>query len=157
MPSLNGVMTAATRNAGTSNDLAIAAGQIIAKRVAIGMAAAFDPLQADHTEFNRIMPEKVEAFSTAGIIMLEQSNHAGWELTRIASDEVMTTARATLSIASSINPLEMAQAQGEFAVAWLDRVASTFFAMGMLALGAQEAAMVPIQQTIAANTERLAR
>jgi hypothetical protein len=29
--------------------------------------------------------------------------------------------------------------------------------MGLLALGAQQAAMVPIQQTIAANTERLGK
>ncbi|MEA2726707.1 MAG: hypothetical protein QOF70_1182, partial [Acetobacteraceae bacterium] len=36
MSSLNGVMRAAKRNAGNSNDLAIAAGQIIARRVALG-------------------------------------------------------------------------------------------------------------------------
>jgi hypothetical protein len=29
--------------------------------------------------------------------------------------------------------------------------------MGMLALGVQQAAMVPIQQTVAANAERLGR
>ena len=35
--------------------------------------------------------------------------------------------------------------------------ATNFFAIGLLALGVQQAAMVPIQQTLAANTERLAR
>jgi O-methyltransferase involved in polyketide biosynthesis len=157
MSSLNGVMRAAKRNAGNSNDLAIAAGQIIARRVALGVAAAFDPIGADHAEFGRIMPEKMEAFSAASMIMLEQTNQAGWEITRIASDEVMTTARATLSIAACTSPVAMAEAQSQFALAWFSRAASNFFAMGMLAIGVHEAAMVPIQQTIAANTERLAR
>jgi hypothetical protein len=156
MLSLNGVMSAATRNAETSNDLAMAAGQIIAKRVAMGVAAAFDPMQADHAEFSRMVPEKMEAFSAATRIMLEQSSQAGWEITRIASDEVMTTATATLSIAASVNPMAMAAAQGQFTLAWLTRVTSNFFAMGMLAIGAHEAAMVPFQRTIAANRERLA-
>jgi hypothetical protein len=157
MSSFNGVMTAATRTASSGNELAIAAGQIIAKRVALGVAAAFDPLQADHAEFGRMMPEKMEAFSAASMIMLEQSNQAGWEITRLASDEVMTTARATLSLATCANPVAMAEAQGQFALAWFNRAASNFFAIGLMALGVQQAAMVPIQQTIAANTERLAR
>jgi len=157
MSTFNGIMTAATRNAGTSNDIALAAGQVIAKRVALGVAAAFDPLGADHAEFGRMMPEKMEAFSAAGRIMLEQSNEAGWELTRLASDEVMTTARATLAIAACANPVAMAEAQGQFALAWLNRATSNFFAMGILALGVHQAAMAPIQETVAANTERLGR
>jgi O-methyltransferase involved in polyketide biosynthesis len=157
MASLNTVLNAATRNASSSNDLARAAGQIIAKRVALGVAAALDPTQADHAEFGRMMPEKLEAFSAAGIIMLQQSNEAGWEITRLASDEVMTTARATLSMASWANPVAMAQAQGQFALSWFNRATTNFFAMSMMAFGAHEAAMAPIRQTIAANTQRLAR
>jgi hypothetical protein len=157
MTTLKGVLNAAARNAGASNEIAIAAGQIIARRVALGMAAAFDPVGADHAEFGRMMPEKMEAFSAASRIMLERSNQAGFEITRLASDEVMTTARATLAIAGCANPVEMAEAQSQFALAWFNRAASNFFAVGMLALGVQQAAMVPIQQTVAANTERLGK
>ena len=157
MATLSGVLDAATRNVGAGNDIAVAAGQIIARRVALGMAAAFDPLGADHAEFGRMMPEKMEAFSAAGMIMLEQSNRAGWEITRLASDEVMTTARATVSMAACADPMAIAQAQGQFALDWFNRAATNFFAIGLLALGVQQAAMVPIQQTLAANTERLAR
>lgn len=155
MTTLNGMLDAATRNADTGNDIAIAAGEIIARRVILGIAAALDPMRADHAEFARMMPEKMEAFSAAGMIMLEQSNQFGWECSRIASDEVMTTARATLAMTNCTTPMAMAEAQGQFALAWLNRATSNFFAMGMLALGAQQAAMVPIQQTVAANTERL--
>lgn len=157
MSSLNGMMTAATRNVSSSNALAVAAGQVIAKRVALAVAAALDPLQADHAEFGRIVPEKMEAFSAAGVAALEQSNRAGWEITRLASDEVITAARATFSLAGCANPLAMAEAQSRFALAWFDRAASNFFAIGLLALGVQQAAMVPIEQTIAANTLRLER
>ncbi len=157
MTTLNGVMDAATRNAGTSNDLAMASGQIVARRMALGVAAAFNPMQADHAEFGRMMPEKMEAFSAAGRVMLEQSNQAGWAITRLASDEMMTTARASIAIAGCASPVAIAEAQGRFALDWFNRAASNFFAMGMLALGVQQAAMVPIQQTVAANTERLGR
>ena len=157
MTTLNGVMDAASRNAGTSNDLAMAAGQIVAKRMALGVAAALNPLQADHAEFSRMVPEKMEAFSAAGAIMLEQSNQAGWALTRLASDEVMTTARASIAMAGCGSPVAMAEAQSQFALDWINRATTNFFAMGMLALGVQQAAMVPIQQTITANTERLGR
>jgi hypothetical protein len=157
MTTLNGVLDAAARNASTGNDIAMAAGQIVARRIALGMAAALDPMTADHAEFGRMMPEKMEAFSAAGAIMLEQSNQAGFEISRLASDEIMTTARATFAMAACANPMAMAEAQSKFALAWFNRATTNFFAMGMLALGVQQAAMVPIQQTIAANTERLGR
>lgn len=155
MTTLNGMLDAATRNAGTGNDIAIAAGEVIARRVILGMAAAFDPVRADHAEFARMVPEKMEAFSAAGMIMLEQSNQFGWECSRIAADEVMTTARATLALTGCTTPMAMAEAQGHFALAWFNRAATNLFAMGMLVLGAQQAAMIPIQQAVADNTVRL--
>jgi hypothetical protein len=116
-----------------------------------------DPLRADHTEFERMVPEKVKAFSAAGMIMLEQSGQANRQVTRLASDAAMTTARATMAMAGCSNPVALVQAQGRFALEWFNRAASDFIAMGMLALGAQEAAMLPIQQTVFANAERLGR
>ena len=151
------VFAVATRNASRGGNLAIAASQVLAKRVALGMAAALDPLGADHVEFARIIPEKVEAFSAAGMIMLQQSNQANGQMTRLASDEVVTTARATMAMAGCASPAALAAAQGRFALAWFDRAASNFIAMGMLALSAQDAAMTPIRQMVAANAERLGR
>jgi len=149
------IIEAAARNFGRSNDLALAAGQIVAKRVALGVAAAVDPWRADHDEFHRMMPEKLEAFSAAGMIMLERSSQAGFTMTRLASDEVMTTASATMAMAGCADPLALAEAQGQFALAWFDRAASLMFAMGMLTLHAQDAAMEPIRDAVAANTARL--
>ena len=155
MISLHGVLQVATRNANRGNDLATAAGRIIARRVALGMAAALDPMQADHAEFERMIPEKMEAFSAAGRIMLQKSNQAGEQIIHLASDAFTTATQATVAMTQCTCPATMAWTQSAFAMAWFEKAASNLMAMGMLALGAQEAAMVPFQQIIAANTERL--
>ena len=155
MTSFDTVFDAATQNANSGNDLARAAGEIITKRVALGMAAIIDPMRADHVEFGRMVPEKVEAFSAAGIIMMQQANHAREQIARFASDAVGIATHARLAIAGSANPLEIIENQGHFAAGWFQMATSNFMAMGLLALNAQKAAMLPIQQAIAANAERL--
>jgi Phasin protein len=145
----------ATRSAGRSNDLAIAAGQILTQRVALGMKGALNPWQADHAEFARMVPEKVEAFSAAGMVMLKQSNQANQQLARVVSDEVMTTARATLGMIGCTSPAAFLEAQGKFARAWFDRATSNCIAIGMMTLNAQDAVIAPIRQTVAVNVERL--
>jgi hypothetical protein len=149
------VVETAARNFGRGGDLALAAGQIVARRVALGFAAAIDPWRADHDEFHRMVPEKIEAFSAAGMIMLERSSRTGFTMTRLASDEVLTTASATMAMVGCADPLALAEAQSRYALAWFDRTASTMIAMGMLALHAHDAAMEPIRDAVAANTARL--
>jgi hypothetical protein len=149
------VIAAATENAGRGGDLVAAAGQIVAKRMALGVAAAVDPLRADHAEFGRMVPEKVEALTAAGMIMLGQSSDAGFEITRRASDDIMSAASATLEMAACSNPIALAEAQGKFALSLLDRAAANIIAMSMLALRAHDAAMAPIRETVEANVERL--
>jgi O-methyltransferase involved in polyketide biosynthesis len=149
------VMTAASATAGRSGDLALAAGQIVSKRMALGVAAALDPLAADHAEFGRMVPEKLEAFSAAGMIMLQQSGTAHLRIARLASDAVANTAHAALEIAVSRSPAALLRAQGRYAVEWFNQVASGCAAMGLLALDVQNAAMTPICEAVAANVERL--
>jgi hypothetical protein len=157
MTSFDNVVDAARQNAKSGSDLASAAGQIIAKRVALGVAAIIDPMRADHAEFGRMVPEKIEAFSAAGIILMQQAGQACEHFTRFASDAVGRATRAKLAIAGSANPVEIAEKQGHFAAGWFGMAASNFMTMGLLALNAQKAVMLPIQQTIAANAERLGR
>jgi hypothetical protein len=147
----------ATQNASRYGDIARATTKVIAKRVALGMAAAVDPLAADHVEFGRMVPEKLDAFSAAGMVMLTQSGQAGWQIMRLASDEVMTTVNATMELTGCSTPELFAKWQGNFAHAWFNRMTSSFIMMGILALTAQSAAMSPIQQTVFANADRLGR
>jgi hypothetical protein len=152
---INHVINAATRHAERHGDLVANAGQIVARRVALGVAAVVDPLRADHAEFGRMVPEKVEALTAAGMVMLSQSSDAGFEITRRASDEIMNAASATLDMAACSNPMALAEAQGKFALSLLDRAAANIIAMSMLALRAHDAAMAPIRETVEANVERL--
>jgi hypothetical protein len=152
---LGDVFAAAKRKSGQDRDLLIAAGNVIARRVALGMACALDPLRADRDEFAGIVPEKVEAFSDASMIMLDRSADASRQLSRLAYDEAMATTRATIAIATCANPAALAAAQASFLLGWFDRASSNFAAMGMLALSAQNAAIAPISQSVHANVERL--
>ena len=152
---IDGMFSEATRIAGRSNDLVITAGQIVAQRMALGVKGALNPSQADHDEFARMVPEKVEAFSAAGMIMLKQSNQAAQHVMRFASEEVLASTRATLGMVSSTRPTSLMEAHGEFGRAWFGRVTSNFIAMSMLMMKAQDAVMAPIRQTVAANAERL--
>jgi O-methyltransferase involved in polyketide biosynthesis len=151
----DGMLAMARQNASRGSDMARATTKIIAKRVALGLAAAMDPMHADHVEFARMVPEKVEAFSAAGMVMLDQSGEAGRQMMRLASEEAMTTACATIEISGCFSPLAWAEAQSRFARAWLSRATLSFNTMGMLVLTAQAAAMAPIRQTVVANAERL--
>jgi hypothetical protein len=149
------VMTAASAAAERSNELALAAGQIVSKRVALGVAAALDPLAADHAEFGRMVPEKLGAFSAAGMAMLQQSGAANLRIAKMASDAAASTAHAVIDMAACRTPGALLSAQGRFAAAWLDQMASSAAAMGLLALGVQDAAMAPILETVTANAARL--
>jgi O-methyltransferase involved in polyketide biosynthesis len=150
------MITMANQNASRSGDIARATTRVIAKRVALGMAGAADPLRADHVEFARMVPEKVEAFAAAGVVMLKQSGQAGRQIMRLASDEVMTTIHATIEMTSCSCPASFAEFfQGKFARAWFNRMTSSFITMGIVALTAQAAAMMPIQETVFANVDRL--
>jgi len=151
------VLTAAARNAMHGSDIAKATTEVIARRVALGMVAALDPVRADHIEFARMVQEKVEAFSTAGLAMLTQSGQAGQQVIRLASDEVMAAAHAMIEMTSCGSPAALAEAQSRFARAWFNRINSSFIAMGMLAVASEAAAMAPIHQTVVANAERIGR
>jgi hypothetical protein len=155
VPALGGFLAAAARNATCGGEIAVATGQVVARRVALGVAATFNPLQADRAEFSRMVPEKVEAFSSAGMVMLEQSGQTNRHIMRSASDEVMTTARATIEMTGCSNPAALMAAQGRFARAWFARAAANWIALGIRTFEAQSEAMAPIRRTVVANAERL--
>jgi hypothetical protein len=146
---------AVKRNADRGGAVATATSKVIGQRVALGMAAALNPLGADHGEFAQIIPEKVEAFTSASAIMLKHSSHASHKMARLASDEMAAASRAVAAMISCSSPAALAEAQANMALAWFERAASSFLGFGMLALDAHDAALAPIRQTVVANAERL--
>jgi len=152
---IGGVFAAAGRKSGQDCDLIIAVGNVIAKRIALGMACALEPQRVDDDEFAGIVPEKVEAFTNASMIMLERSADAVGQLSRLAYDEAMATTRATIAMTTCASPTALAKAQTSFVLGGFDRASANFAAMGMLALKAQNAAIAPIRKSVHANVERL--
>ncbi|WP_419757536.1 class I SAM-dependent methyltransferase [Acidisoma sp.] len=153
--SIGGVLAAATLNASRSGDLALAASQVVAKRVALGVAGALNPAEADHAEFARMVPEKIDAFSAVGAVLRQQTDHVARAFTRLASDEMQAAAQATISLAGCTTPGALAAAQRAWMVGWFERAAANVAAMGMLTVQAQEAAMAPLHSQVAANVDRL--
>ncbi len=147
----------ATRNASQSTDIARAASQVVAQRMALAMAAAFDPWRADHGEFARMVPEKMQAFSAASQVALRQSDLAGRQMRRIRSNETAIANRAVADMIGCAGPACLAETQFRFASAWFERATATCIAMGMLALSGQAATMAPIYNTVVANANRMAR
>ena len=100
----DGIVAMAMQNASRGNDITAATMTIIAKRLALGLAAAADPLHADHVEFARVVPEKLQTFSAVGMVMLSESGKASRQMLKFASEEVVTTACATLAMTGCFGP-----------------------------------------------------
>src|SRR5512147_38118 len=80
-----------------SGELGLAAANVIGRRTALGFADMADPSTADHAEFARMVPEKVEAFSAAGLIMLERSAAISQLVASFAMNEAMIATQASLN------------------------------------------------------------
>jgi hypothetical protein len=153
---MGGVSALAIRTMTYGDDIARASQQVIRKRVVLGLQAALHPHRADHAEFARIIPEKVEAFSAAGQVMMQKSGEANRQIMEHVSSEVLTVARAAVSMSRCASPADLALSQGRFASAWMARATSHVIAMGAFAMSAQAAALAPIRRTVVENSERLA-
>ncbi len=151
----------ALRVAGTNGrktgELALAAGQVVARRMALGAQAIVDPLNADHVEFAKIIPEKARAFSEAGRTWLEWSSRIAEQMTRIAASEMAAAAEGAVALAGCRTPEEAITVQGNLATAWVARMVSQSIALGSLTLRSQSEAMAPVHRTVTANARRLTR
>jgi hypothetical protein len=149
----------AARAAGTNGrkggELAVAARHVIAKRMTLAAAAIVDPLNADHAEFARMVPEKATAFTSAGMAWLRGSSEAAQRISGFAASELAMAATAAVAIAGCSTPAGIMAAQSRFATAWLARMVSQSIALGSLAVKSQGAAMAPIYRAATANARRL--
>ena len=146
---------AAATNARKTSELAIAAHRVIGKRMALGAKATIDPLDADHAELARILPEKVAAFSEAGIALLFRSKEITRQMVGFGASEMSAAASAGLAMAKCRTPAGMMATQRGITLAWFSRALSHSLALGVLATRSQRAAMAPIHRVAMANARRL--
>jgi Phasin protein len=154
---LGNAMSVAGTNARKTGDLFKAASHVVAKRMTLGAAAMSDPLNADHVEFAKIIPEKTRAFSEAGMAWLQWSGEVAAQMASFAASEMAAVAQATVAIASCRTPADAIARQSSFASAWFARSLSRSISLGSLAMRAQGAAMAPVHRVAAANARRLNR
>lgn len=142
-------------NQGTVGELALASGEVVVKRMALGAAAMVDPLNADHAEFARMVPEKAQAFSDAGTAILQRSSDVLQQMANYAVAEMSIAMKFSMGMAAYRTPAALAAAQSKFLLGWLGRSLSQSAALGHFAVRSQAAAIAPVHKTATANARRL--
>jgi hypothetical protein len=140
-------LTAAGHNSSQTTELTLAA--------TLGGLALVNPAAADHAEFARMVPEKTQAFSDAGSILISRSAQIGQEMGQFIADEMTLAAQAATAVLTALNPVSMIAVQADAGISWAARLATLPRVMGLLALEAQAAAMAPIHRAATDNVERL--
>ena len=152
---LRRTLAASHRSTGQAAALAQAAGTVIAKRTALGLAAIADPWRADHAELARIVPEKAIAFSHSATIIMQFSGDLAQRITRFAMNESMLATRAAGELAGCRDVAAVAALQNRFAMAWFSRAVSHTIAVASLMTQAQAASMAPVHRAATRNSRRL--
>ena len=138
-------------------ELAVASGRVIAERAALGVAAFIDPSTADHIEFSRMVPEKMEAFLAASAALQRRSGQFVAEMVRLAGSESALALSAAGQLALCRSPADLLALQNRLALAWFGRAVSQSLALGALAAGAGGAALAPVHRAATGNARRLRR
>jgi len=152
---LDKTMIVAGKNALKTGDLLEASGHVVAQCMTLGAAAMIDPLNANHAELATIIPEKIVAFSEAGMTWLQWSGEVAEQMASFAATEMATVAHAAVAMANCRTPAGMIATQSEFATAWFARALSHSIALGSLTMRSQGAVVAPIHRTAMANARRL--
>lgn len=125
------------------SEVMLASHHVIGKRVDLIQAAARSPLDGDYAELNRMVPEKLAAFSKAGAVLADE-----W---REAQGEVFDQWRDMVSLmAVGLPSPGKLQGYGERSAKRATRALARSMEVGGLALG-------PVHKTATANSRRLKR
>jgi hypothetical protein len=145
------------RSAVAAGELATASGSVIARRSALMGAALADPVGADHREFARMAPEKVDALSLAATAAFGRWWGIQREWIDYATEEAAHAMRTVAEFSLTPTPLHALEAQANYVAGVLDRAAHHGASITASALAASDATILPIHRRATANARRLAR
>jgi hypothetical protein len=128
-----------------AGEMTVAAGAVISVRAGMIATAQQDPLNADHVELGRMVPEKVKAFSEAGAAAVEEL----WSLQRDIADYMLYVARTMTLGRPPARPSDIVEF-AERSVTHGARIATT-------AIGAAAVTLAPLHEKATSNARRLAR
>jgi hypothetical protein len=152
---MNDLLSTAGRNSNQTVELALAAVEVVFRRMTLGGFAMVNPAGADHVEFARMVPEKAQAFSDAGSIMMSRSAEIGHEMARFMTEQMKFAAQAASAVLTASGPAGMIAAQADASMSLARRLTMLPQMLGLLALETQAAAMAPIHRTATDNVARL--
>lgn len=152
------LMRSATQAAATATmgaELAVASAQVIAARMAMMGAMEAVPSAATAGELARMVPEKAEAFTAAGLSMAGHLGSMAAKGAEAAARESSFAASACMDIASAKSPMDFVMAQHRYFTAFMGRATTQAVVMTALATRLQADALAPIHKTATANAKRL--
>jgi hypothetical protein len=126
----------------TQGEMALAAGTVVGARMKIAVQP--ESLGAAAFELQRIVPEKLQAFSDAGAAVAAE----WWRLNRDAGEYLLYLTRGM----STVQPPAPADV-----VEFLDRMTAHGALLAGSAAGLTAAALAPFHMTVTRNARRLAR
>jgi len=135
--------------------LATAAGQVVARRAALGMAALKDPSRTDHQELTRIIPEKINALNSGALAIALQTGELARQIIRHSGTEAVMFSRGMGALARCRTPASVAALQGELATAWFFRSMSHSIALNELCMRTWGGIVAPLHQVVMSNARRL--
>ena len=104
-------LTIGEQNAISTHELVVASGEVITKRLAVGLSGMIDPANADHAEPARLVPEKSAAISASATALLERSGQFVERVASFTTDEIMLASRACVLLTACRTPAAFIAAQ----------------------------------------------
>jgi hypothetical protein len=125
-----------------AGEMTVAAGTVIGARMGVIAAAQNDPLNADHAELGRMLPEKLGAFSEAGTAVMEE----WWSLQREIGNYLLYLGRA-MTVGRLPLPSELFEL--------VERTSIHGTRLATSAIGAADVALAPLHKKATSNARRL--
>jgi hypothetical protein len=138
-----------------SGELALASGEVIARRVAMGAVALGQPSVAANTEAMTMVAEKGFAVARSGLAAAKAAGDLTSRSATLAINEAQILSRAAAEAARCKTPMELAVVQGDYAYQAFGRLMSQGLGWASLASAAGAAAMAPFHTAATANVRRL--
>lgn len=129
--------------------------RVVQKRMELGMDAVRNPVTADYVEFGKMLPEKIEALSSASVIFGEKSTILAIQGMRFMTHEAAQAARHAQALIASPNPLAALTAQTAYVVAAAQRLVNASLLLSSMGATLIDASGTPSHRTVMANDRRL--
>ena len=148
-------LAVASTNLAKGAEVAMASSRVVSKRAELGVAAIANPLQAEHRELERIIPEKTKAFSASNAVLIRGLGEMAEQAASFVINEMAIATRMTSELALCRTPAAVLGLQSRLAMEWYGRIFSQYIELAALAVRSQGAVVSPVHRAATDNARRL--